>query len=173
MAEDCSRMNDVGRLVLCMAATIACSSSGSVEQEMPSLPVSGSAGADATRPTAGMVGSSAGDSSSEVAGVSGGRVGPRAGEGSPVAGSAGMDEAASGGAKTACSGGRWTVPEPTYGAIIETDIEIEMSDGVVLVGDVSYPTDLATCERASGGFPVLLTQNPYGSASFVVREADD
>lgn len=36
-----------------------------------------------------------------------------------------------------------------------------MSDGVILRADVSYPTDPATGERATGTFPVLLTQTPY------------
>jgi predicted acyl esterase len=36
-----------------------------------------------------------------------------------------------------------------------------MSDGVVLKADVSYPTDKATGARASGPFPVILTQTPY------------
>jgi hypothetical protein len=31
-----------------------------------------------------------------------------------------------------------------------------MSDGVVLVGDVTYPADLETGERAPGQFPVIL-----------------
>src|SRR5207249_855039 len=77
-----------------------------------------------------------------------------------------VDEAMSGGSKTPYPGRRWTVPTPTYGTVIKTDIEIAMSDGVVLVGDVSYPADLASGGRASGEFPVILTQNPYGSALF-------
>ena len=72
------------------------------------------------------------------------------------------DPECSAGPKTAYPGGRWTVPEATYGTVIEKDIRITMSDGVVLVGDVSYPADLATGQRAAGKFPVLLTQNPYG-----------
>ena len=68
------------------------------------------------------------------------------------------------GPKTAYPGGRWSPPEPTYGSVIETAVEIEMSDGVVLVGDVSYPADPSTGERASGEFPTILTQNPYGGA---------
>ena len=68
------------------------------------------------------------------------------------------------GPKTPYPGGRWSPPEPTYGSVVETGVEIEMSDGVVLVGDVSYPADLSTGERAGGEFPVILTQNPYGGA---------
>ncbi|WP_446039078.1 CocE/NonD family hydrolase [Streptomyces sp. SID1121] len=36
-----------------------------------------------------------------------------------------------------------------------------MSDGTALIGDVIYPTDPATGQRATGKFPVLLSQNPY------------
>ena len=36
-----------------------------------------------------------------------------------------------------------------------------MDDGVKLVANIGYPSDLATGERASGPFPVLLTQAPY------------
>jgi len=68
------------------------------------------------------------------------------------------------GNETAYPGGTWTVPEATHGSVIESDVRITMSDGVVLVGDVSYPTDLGTGQRATDQFPVLLTQNPYGTA---------
>lgn len=59
-------------------------------------------------------------------------------------------------------GGQWSPSEPSYGTVIETDVAIQMSDGTMLVGDVSYPADLETGERASGSFPVILTRNPYG-----------
>lgn len=64
--------------------------------------------------------------------------------------------------RTAYPGGQWSPPEASYGTIVESDIPIQMSDGVVLVGDVSYPADLETGARALGSFPVILTQNPYG-----------
>ncbi len=38
-----------------------------------------------------------------------------------------------------------------------------MDDGVKIAVEVVYPTDPATGARASGPFPVLLTQNPYGA----------
>src|SRR5215210_2436058 len=41
------------------------------------------------------------------------------------------------------------------------NVAVTMDDGVALVGDVMYPTDPATGDRAPGRFPVLLTQNPY------------
>jgi uncharacterized protein len=40
-------------------------------------------------------------------------------------------------------------------------VSVTMDDGVRLVGDVMYPADQDTGERAAGRFPVLLTQNPY------------
>jgi predicted acyl esterase len=55
------------------------------------------------------------------------------------------------------------VPQATHGALIQSDVRITMSDSVVLVGDVSYPTDLGTRRRSTGRFPVILTQNPYGA----------
>ena len=74
--------------------------------------------------------------------------------------------ASPGEASTPYPGGRWSVPDVTYGSQVITGVEIEMSDGVVLVGDISYPTEIATGQRAAGPFPVILTQNPYGSALF-------
>jgi predicted acyl esterase len=79
---------------------------------------------------------------------------------------AASDQAPSGAGGTPYPGGRWTVPKATYGTVIESDVKIEMSDGAILVGDVSYPTDLATGKRAAGKFPVLLTQDPYSAAIF-------
>src|SRR5436309_2480307 len=53
-------------------------------------------------------------------------------------------------------------PEPaTYGDVTVGNVQIPMSDGVNLVGDVVYPADKATGNQAAGKFPVLLTQNPY------------
>lgn len=48
-----------------------------------------------------------------------------------------------------------------YGSTARTDIAIPMRDGIKLVGDVLYPTDARTGERAKGRFPVLLAQTPY------------
>lgn len=58
-------------------------------------------------------------------------------------------------------GGRWTPGPEAYGARLDTNIPVTMSDGTVLMVDVSYPTDPATGARAPGPFPVLLTQTPY------------
>ena len=61
-------------------------------------------------------------------------------------------------ASTPFPGGIWTPGDPTYGSKLDTNIPVTMSDGAVLMVDVSYPTDLATGARAPGPFPVLLTQ---------------
>lgn len=63
--------------------------------------------------------------------------------------------------KTPWPGGRWTPAEASYGTAQDLQVSVMMSDGVVLKGDISYPTDLATGARADGQFPVLLTQTPY------------
>ena len=60
--------------------------------------------------------------------------------------------------------GSWQ-PEPaSYGVSKPVDIPVRMDDGVVISTEVVYPTDPATGARAAGTFPVLLTQNPYGTA---------
>jgi predicted acyl esterase len=68
------------------------------------------------------------------------------------------------GPKTPYPGGRWSPPAPSYGVVKQAGIQIAMSDGVVLIGDVTYPTDLKTGQRSSEKFPVLLSQNPYNVA---------
>ena len=55
----------------------------------------------------------------------------------------------------------WQPEKATYGDVTATNVHITMSDGVDLVGDVVYPADKKTGNRATGKFPVLLTQNPY------------
>jgi predicted acyl esterase len=56
-------------------------------------------------------------------------------------------------------------PEPaSYGVSQPADIPVRMDDGVVISTEVVYPTDPATGARADGSFPVLLSQNPYGTA---------
>jgi predicted acyl esterase len=59
------------------------------------------------------------------------------------------------------------VPQPDpvlYGTSQPVAASITMSDGVVLSAQVVYPTNPVTGARAPGNFPVLLTQNPYGTA---------
>ena len=56
-------------------------------------------------------------------------------------------------------------PEPaTYGVSAPVNVSVKMDDGVMISTEVVYPTDPATGARAAGTFPVLLTQNPYGTA---------
>ncbi|QIQ06264.1 CocE/NonD family hydrolase [Streptomyces liangshanensis] len=49
----------------------------------------------------------------------------------------------------------------SYGSTTVPGVRVPMSDGTTLVGDVMYPADRLTGERAAGTFPVLLSQNPY------------
>lgn len=58
-------------------------------------------------------------------------------------------------------GGVWSPGDALYGTKIDASIPVTMSDGAVLMVDVSYPTDLATGARVPGPFPVLMTQTPY------------
>src|SRR5438067_149026 len=61
---------------------------------------------------------------------------------------------------------RRTGPPATYGVVAVRNVMIPMDDKdatgnpVKLVGDVYYPAD-ASGARATGTFPVLLTQTPY------------
>ncbi|HEY2702009.1 MAG TPA: CocE/NonD family hydrolase [Pseudonocardiaceae bacterium] len=55
-------------------------------------------------------------------------------------------------------------PDPAiYGYSQPAAASITMSDGAVLTAQVVYPTNAVTGVRAPGTFPVLLTQNPYGT----------
>ena len=70
------------------------------------------------------------------------------------------------GASSLAVGASAVAAEPdTYGSIAITDVPIAMDDGVVLVGDVMYPADPVTGQRAEGEFPVLLSQTPYSCDS--------
>ncbi|MGF6985262.1 putative acyl esterase [Paraburkholderia atlantica] len=64
-------------------------------------------------------------------------------------------------AATPFPGGVWTPGSATYGTALDKSIPVTMSDGAVLMVDVSYPTDPQTGARAKGPFPVLITQTPY------------
>ena len=52
-----------------------------------------------------------------------------------------------------------------YGSVADAGLKIKMDDGVELVGDVMYPADPVTGQRAQGRFPVILSQTPYGCDS--------
>jgi uncharacterized protein len=67
-------------------------------------------------------------------------------------------------AQTGYPGGIWT-PEPaTYGAAVDVRQFVTMSDGVQIAVDVAYPTN-PDGTRATGSFPVLITQSPYGPSA--------
>lgn len=191
MRRSASRAFQVG---LGMVTMLGCSSSPENRPAAPSTaPTAGHASTTTSPPSAAMTGAASAGKGGVVvtsAGMSGGGNGAHAGEGASAGASAGASgsggnlddagiddptfadcfeaapEADGGGDKTAYPGGRWSVPKATYGTTIQYDLQIKMSDGVVLVGDVSYPTDLTTGQRAADKFPVLLTQNPYGAESF-------
>jgi len=57
----------------------------------------------------------------------------------------------------------WQPGPAAYGVSQPEDVSVTMDDGVAIAAQVVYPTDPATGTRASGTFPVLLTQNPYGA----------
>jgi hypothetical protein len=57
----------------------------------------------------------------------------------------------------------WQPEAATFGVSKPVTIPVTMDDGVVISTEVVYPTDPATGARVTGRFPVLLTQNPYGT----------
>ncbi|WP_369191638.1 CocE/NonD family hydrolase [Streptomyces sp. R08] len=57
----------------------------------------------------------------------------------------------------------WTPPAASYAASAPVHTTVTMDDGVKIAVEVVYPTDPTTGARASGPYPVLLTQNPYGA----------
>lgn len=181
-------------LALCVlsGSVLACSKSsgpGSTPA-IPSLPGGGTAGVSAsttspssTSPAAGSGGANtalhpttnagAGGTTPGMtrppAGASDADAGPQSGDGEHPATAmrcadvAGQPSSSTG---TGYPGGRWKVPDAMYGSAVQSDVRIMTSDGVALVADVAYPADLQTHQRASGKFPVLLTQNPYGAGTF-------
>lgn len=65
----------------------------------------------------------------------------------------------------------WEPRPAEYDAVPVTDVEITMDDGVTLVGEVMYPANKGTVERADEKFPVLLTHHPYFCDSAAERIA--
>ena len=128
-------------------------------------PAGSSAEVPATMPTAGMRAGS-GSLAMPVGGAGSLAAPDKATPGAPVADCLDITPSAAEEHKTPYPGGRWTVPAATYATVIQNDLQIEMSDGAVLVGDVTYPAELGTRKRAAGKFPVILTLNPYGSLAF-------
>jgi uncharacterized protein len=56
----------------------------------------------------------------------------------------------------------WQPQPASYGIGSQANLPVTMSDGTVLRVDVYYPTDPKTGEEATGNFPVILSQTPYG-----------
>jgi len=56
----------------------------------------------------------------------------------------------------------WTPEAAKYGVGELKNQSVTMSDGTVLSANVYYPTDPTSGQEASGSFPVILTQTPYG-----------
>jgi predicted acyl esterase len=65
-------------------------------------------------------------------------------------------------AEPARSAPHWQPDPPKYEFDLARDLDVQMDDGVHLRADVYYPIDPTTKKRASGKFPVLLEQTPYG-----------
>lgn len=63
--------------------------------------------------------------------------------------------------QTLWPGGRWEPGPARYGVMIQQNVTIPMSDGVLLDATIGYPTDLKTGARERGRFPVILTESPY------------
>jgi predicted acyl esterase len=72
-------------------------------------------------------------------------------------------DAATADGATPWPGGRWQPEAPSYGMAVEENVPVVMDDGANLVANIGYPAD-ATGGRATGTFPVLLTQAPYVSS---------
>jgi len=60
----------------------------------------------------------------------------------------------------------WTPQAANYGEGSEINVGVTMHDGTVLRADVYYPTNPATGSAATGPFPVLLQQTPYGKEAY-------
>jgi uncharacterized protein len=58
----------------------------------------------------------------------------------------------------------WEPAAPSYGVGERHNVPVRMADGTVLRVDVYYPTD-KDGKEATGPFPVVMTQSPYGKDS--------
>ena len=68
-------------------------------------------------------------------------------------------------ADTPWPGGSWQPDPVRYGMTTVHNVPLKMDDGVTLLANVGYPSDVSTGNRVSGTFPVLLTQDPYSGAA--------
>src|SRR3954471_8188542 len=65
-------------------------------------------------------------------------------------------------------------PEPArFGVSAPREFAVRMSDGTELRADVYYPTDPKTGAPATGPFPVVLSQTPYGKRSPVTTSSSN
>ena len=67
--------------------------------------------------------------------------------------------------ETPWPGGSWQPDPVRYGMTTVHNVPLKMDDGVTLLANVGYPSDVSSGNRASGTFPVLLTQDPYSAAA--------
>ncbi len=65
----------------------------------------------------------------------------------------------------------WSPQPAKFGTGHQYNVGVAAADGTVLRADVYYPTDPATGAAASGPFPVLLQQTPYGKEAFGAASA--
>src|SRR3954469_19054268 len=56
----------------------------------------------------------------------------------------------------------WQPEKPVYGVGEQKNVAVTMSDGVVLRANVFFPVDPKTGQPATGPFPVIMVQTPYG-----------
>lgn len=66
--------------------------------------------------------------------------------------------------------GKWSPPAAAYGTSEDSNVQIRMDDGAILLADVVYPTNPTTGQRAKGPFPVLLNQDLYSGAYDTMAE---
>ena len=59
----------------------------------------------------------------------------------------------------------WQPGPEKYGIGKRQNVPVTMADGTVLRADVYFPTSAQTGAAATGPFPVILTQTPYGKGS--------
>src|SRR5947208_1353763 len=65
-------------------------------------------------------------------------------------------------AASAAPGNHWQPGAARYGVSRRNGVAVRMADGTVLRADIATPSDPHTGRPATGPFPVLLTQTPYG-----------
>jgi uncharacterized protein len=67
----------------------------------------------------------------------------------------------------------WEPGPPQYGVGKQMNVPVTMADGTVLRADVYVPTDPATGAPATGPFPVLMVQTPYGKDVLGTRSGEE